>query len=299
MATGIGVEVGWAESAWQRRIVDVRPLTGGWTSTMSTLTGDDGDRAVLRLMTKEPWRRHAAGLLAREATVQQQLDGSPIPAPRSIALDLSGTAAGAPAHLMSWLPGRLRLDSATDDVLATLAQTLVDIHHFEPGRNRPRDYQSWAPPSKRVMSPWMRRPELWSRAFELLEQPAPDYAGRFLHRDFHLGNLLWSRGRISGVVDWVETSWGPADLDVAHASTYLAMLHGIEASVRFTDAYRRRTDACRDEDRFRYWNVMDIVGYLPDPVKVVQPWRDSGLDISDDLARGRLEQRLEHVLRAG
>jgi len=42
---------------------------------------------------------------------------------------------------------------------------------------------------------------------------------------------------------------------------------------------------------------MDIVGYLPDPVKVVQPWRNAGRNISDELARSRLEQRLEHVLR--
>ena len=149
------------------------------------------------------------------------------------------------------------------------------------------------------MSAWVRRPPLWNHAFELLEQPPPAYSGTFLHRDFHLGNVLWSGGRISGVVDWVETSWGPADLDVAHAATCLAMLHGVEAAARFTDAHRRRADDRRDEDQFRYWNVMDIVGYLPDPVKVVQPWRDSGLDISDDLARRRLEQRLDHVLRAG
>ncbi|WP_433718594.1 hypothetical protein ACQP2Y_30395 [Actinoplanes sp. CA-051413] len=94
------------------------------------------------------------------------------------------------------------------------------------------------------------------------------------------------------MVDWVETSWGPADLDVAHAPTYLAMLHGAEAGDRFVHACRRRTGERPDE------NVMDIVGYLPDPAKVVQPWRDSGLPISDDLARHRLEQRLGDVLRA-
>ncbi|WP_250036713.1 phosphotransferase family protein [Paractinoplanes maris] len=290
--------VGWAESAWQRRIVQVRRLTGGWTSTMLGLTGEDGQRAVLRLMTRQPWRRHAAGLLAREATVHQQLDGSRIPAPSSIALDLSGDAAGAPAHLMSWLPGRLRLDSASDEVLRASAQMLATIHQFEPGPGRrPRTYQSWAPPGKHVRPGWAQRPALWNQAFELLGQPAPDYVGTFLHRDFHLGNLLWSRGRISGVVDWVETSWGPADLDVAHAATYLAMVHGVEAAAAFTSAYRRRADDRRDADVVRYWNVMDLVGYLPDPVKVAQPWRDSGLKISDDLARRRLEQRLEHVLR--
>ena len=285
-----GVEIDWAASVWLRRIIRVRPLTGGWTSTMLALTADNGEQAVLRLMTRQPWRRHAAGLLAREAAVQQHLAGTPIPAPRSLAVDLSGDAAGAPAHLMSRLPGRLCLDSAADDVLAAMAQVLAEIHRFDPGRERPRDYQSWAPPSKRVVPPWARRPTLWKRAFELLDQPSPPYAGTFLHRDFHLGNLLWSRGRISGVVDWVETSWGPADLDVAHAATYLAMLHGADAATRLTDSCGRRLD-----DAFRYWNVLDIVGYLPDPAKVAQPWRDAGLEIGDDLAGSRLEQRLESV----
>lgn len=292
------MEIDWAEAVWQRRVVEVCRLTGGWTSTMLALTADDGERAVLRLMTRQPWRRHAAGLLAREATVQRQLDGSRVPVPRSIAVDLSGDAAGAPAHLMSWLPGTLRLDSAADDVVRGLAAVLVDIHRVEPGRERPREYQSWAPAAKRVVPPWARRPALWERAFALLGQPAPAYAGRFLHRDFHSGNVLWSQGRISGVVDWVETSWGPADLDVAHAATYLAMVHGVDAADRFTQAYHRRADERRDEDRARYFAVLDVVGYLPDPVKVAQPWRDCGLDISDDLARDRLEQRLEQVLRA-
>jgi aminoglycoside phosphotransferase (APT) family kinase protein len=265
---------------------------------MLHLTGEDGEQAVLRLMTKEPWRRHASGLLGREAAVQQQLRSSDLPVPQSIALDLSGDAAGAPAHLMSWLPGRLCLDDASDDVLETVARTVGTIHRFEPGPDRPREYQSWAAPAKRVLPPWARRLPLWRAAFELLERPAPSYPGTFLHRDFHLGNLLWSGGLITGVVDWVETSWGPADLDVAHAANYLAMLHGAEAGTRFAHAYRRRTGARLDEEAFRYWNVMDIVGYLPDPAKVVQPWRDSGRPISDDLARHRLEQRLGDVLRA-
>ena len=182
--------------------------------------------------------------------------------------------------------------------MAAMARVLVNIHHFELGQDRPRDYQSWAPPSKRTVPSWARRTTLWDQAFQLLDQPTPAFAGTFLHRDFHLGNLLWLEGHISGVVDWVETSWGPADLDVAHAATYLAMLHGVEAAARFTHAYRRRADDRHSDDQFRYWNVMDIVGYLPDPVKVVQPWRDAGRNISDELARNRLEQRLEHVLRA-
>ena len=278
--------IDWAETTWGRRVADVRPLSGGWTSTMLGLTASDGEQAVLRLMTRQPWRRHAAGLLTREAAVQSQLAGSPIPAPRSLGLDLSGDAAGAPAHLMSRLPGRLCLDSAATGTLAALARTLAAIHRFDPGPHRPREYQSWAAPAKRVVPLWSEHGARWEEAFAVLEQPAPAYVGTFLHRDFHLGNVLWSHGRISGVVDWVETSWGPAELDVAHAAACLAMLHGPAAATSF----------CGSAPRVRYWHVMDIVGYLPDPAKMAQPWRDAGRDVGDDLARRRLEQWLGHVL---
>ncbi|WP_442818505.1 phosphotransferase [Streptomyces sp. NBC_01320] len=57
----------------------------------------------------------------------------------------------------------------------------------------------------------------------------------------HPGNVLFTgpdgNPRVSGVVDWVETSWGPADLDVAHCSTALAVLHGVPAGMRFADLY--------------------------------------------------------------
>ncbi len=98
------------------------------------------------------------------------------------------------------------------------------------------------------------------------------------------------------MVDWVETSWGPAELDVAHASTYLAMLHGPETASRFTSLYRELSPRSASTPDWRFWHVMDIVGYLPDPSKVVHPWRELGLAIGDDLARDRLEQHLASLL---
>lgn len=101
---------------------------------------------------------------------------------------------------------------------------------------------------------------------------------------------------MSGVVDWVKTSWGPCALDVAHCTTYLAMLHGQEAATRFEAAYRGLTDDPGEDDHVRYWQVMEVVGYLPDPTKVVQPWRDLGHAVTDEQARARLEQHLAAAL---
>ena len=263
---------------------------------MLRLTGYDGTFAVLRLMTRQPWRRHAPGLLGREAAVQRELTTTGVPAPTSIAVDPDGRSAGLPAHLMSWLPGTVELGRADDRLLRRLAELAAAIHRIVPTGARPRDYQSWAGPTKWVVPDWARRPDLWRRAFALLDRDPPGYRGTFLHRDLHLGNVLWQDGRVTGVVDWVETSWGPAELDIAHAGTYLAMLHGPAAADRFIALHREHTGTADEPDRGRYWHVMDIVGQLPDPTKITQPWRDLGRPVSDELARTRLEQRLAAVL---
>lgn len=290
--------VSWVEGAWGRTVEDFSPLRGGWTSTILGLRADDGERAVLRIMTREPWRTHAAGLLGRESEIQRQLAGTDVPAPMSIALDVSGEEAGQPAHLMSRLRGSVDLVRSDEVFLTRLAGLLVAIHAFDPGAARPREYQSWAVPAKRVVPGWSRRPHLWEQAFALLCEEPPPYQGTFLHRDFHVGNVLWEGGDVSGVVDWVETSWGPRGLDVAHCTTYLAMLHGVETAHRFARIYRELAQDSEDPREQRYWDVMDVVGYLPDPVKVVQPWRDLGRDITDELTRERLEEHLMSLLGA-
>lgn len=285
----------WAERAWGREVRRVDPLRGGWTSTMLRLTDVDGETAVLRLMTRDPWRRHGPGLVAREAAVQTLLAGTSVRAPVSLASDPGGSAAGDPAHLMTALPGRLELTRVDDAILERLARTLADVHAVDPGAARPRDYQSWAMPEKRVVPDWTGRAAAWAEAFGMLDGPPPTYDGTFLHRDFHLGNVLWTDSEVSGVVDWVETSWGPAALDVAHAATYLAMLHGPDSAAAFVEAYHRAGGA-GPEPEDHYWQVMDLVGYLPDPGKVVRPWRDQGIEVDDATVRARLEQRLVDVL---
>ena len=90
---------------------------------------------------------------------------------------------------------------------------------------------------------------------------------------------------MSGVVDWVETSIGPAWLDVAHCCTNIAIGHGSDAADRFAAAYVARTG----REPQPYFDVMDIVGFLP------PPGRDGF--ITDAGERRRLEERLRTVLR--
>lgn len=275
----------WAGSELGSPVVSSEALDGGMTSTMLALRHDDGTDSVLRLMTAEPWRTHGAELTARERDAQLAMDATPVPAPTSLALDAEGVVAGAAAHLMSRLPGAplLEVDDAAVLAMADLLATIHAQHPQQPFRT----FQSWAWPAKWVVPTWSRHPESWRRAFTVLAGPAPAYEPTFLHRDFGHRNLLWSDGAVSGVVDWVETSTGPAWLDAAHAASNLAVVHGAGRARAFLDAY----DAMAAGPADPYWLVMDAVGYLPPPGKAPMFGRAEQLE--------RLDDWLHHLVGGG
>lgn len=251
--------IAWAAGVLGAEVTDAVALAGGLTSTILALTDTSGQRTVLRLMTEEPWRTHGAELTTRERAAFQALTDTPLPAPRSIALDAAGAATGVAAHLMTRLPGvpTREAGSGTVSAMAGLLARIHDVVSVAPFRH----FQSWAWEAKWVVPPWTTHPESWQRAFAILAGEPPAYAPTFLHRDFGHRNLLWCGGEISGVVDWVETSTGPAWLDAAHAATNLAVDFGPEPARAFLQQY---AGLAREAPQ-QYWLVMDAVGFLPVP----------------------------------
>ena len=266
-------------------ITAVRELAGGWTSTMLALTAAPGGEFVLRLMSREPWRSHGAGLTTRECEIQRMLADTPVPAPHTVALDADGRSCGLAAHLMTLVPGRIDVDRIDRSFIGELADVLVTIHQVEP-TIEVREYQSWAWETKFQTPGWARDPGLWSDAFALLRTKPPAFEPCFIHRDFQPRNVLISGRRISGVVDWVETSMGPAWLDVAHCATNIAIIHGNDAAATFEAAYTVRTGI----EAERYFDVMDVVGFLPPPGK-------KGFFVDGGQENRRLEDRLRFVMQ--
>ncbi|MGW1497026.1 alpha/beta fold hydrolase [Streptomyces mirabilis] len=274
-----------------RSVRESTALRGGWSSQMRRLTLDDGTGLVLRSFVKPFYRRHAPGLLAREASVLTLLAPyEDVPTPELHAVDAAAEHCDHPSLLMSSLPGRVRVDEEDlDRRIDLLARQLARIHSVVPA-DRPRPYQAWTSP-ERVRAP---RGALWERAVDVIRREPPTYEGCFLHRDFHPGNVLFTGAgdtlRISGVVDWVETSWGPADLDVAHCSTALALLHGEAYGLGFRARYeahggRRPADA----EEHLYWRLLDALAYSPDAEKLAVPWRELGrTDLTPELLGERL-----------
>lgn len=257
---------------------------------------------VLRSFVKPFYMKHAWGLLTREADVLRLLAGTSVPTARLHAVDAAAEHCDHPSLVMSLLPGSVRLDAAGIDFEhRLLARQLTTLHGLRiPERARPRTYQAWTSPERVRVPETPGRPEVWQQAVDVIRRQPPAYRPCFLHRDFHPGNVLFSGYgpdlEITGVVDWVETSWGPADLDVAHCSTALALLHGADEGLRLSDHYTAAGGTLDDDPAAHlYWRVLDALAFAPDAEKVAAPWRQLG---RADLTPTVLTRRLEEYLAA-
>lgn len=288
------------------RVAGTEALHGGITAEMRRLTigtRDGGTRdLVLRSFVDPYFVEQSEDLLTREAYALTLLAGTAVPAPGPVAVDATAKHCEYPSLLMSHLPGRTVLDDEELEArVPLLARQLVAIHALRPA-DRPQEYKAWTT-ADNVVPPSGADPVTWAAAADVIRKPAPPYEGRFLHRDFHPGNVLFDVSppstagpRITGVVDWVRTSWGPADLDVAHCSSNLAMLHGPAWGLRFAEAYEEAGEVlAATEDERLYWRLLDALAFASDAEWVARPWREAG---RAELTTRAVEERLDAYVAA-
>lgn len=256
----------WVEQAVGAPVVSQQALEGGMSSAVHLLTtGAAGlDRVVLRryvldwVVTEEP---HIPG---NEALALQLVADNPdgIPAPRLIASDPDGSQLGVPATLMTALPGSLVWDPPKRTPwLRALAELAVRIHAL-PAPSRLAD---WSPyePYARTPPPWSEHPDAWLTAYELWDGPPPPSERVLVHRDFHPGNVLWSDGAITGVIDWVSTCAGPPEEDISHCRANLAAHHGQDWADEFLEIWQGLTGK---RDYHPYWDLTSVVSFDHDQV---------------------------------
>jgi aminoglycoside phosphotransferase (APT) family kinase protein len=104
-------------------------------------------------------------------------------------------------------------------------------------------------------------PDVWRRAHEMARaEVAPGDAQTFIHRDFQHFNVLWERGRLSGIVDWVNAATGPPELDVGHCRLNLAVLFSAAWAERFLVAYEAEAGRTVDPT----WDVTALLSFGPE-----------------------------------
>ncbi|ONK14379.1 aminoglycoside phosphotransferase family protein [Streptomyces sp. MP131-18] len=288
------------------RITRIEALHGGITAEMRRLTvgtRDGGTRHLVLRSFVDPFHvERAEDSLTGESGALTLLTGTAVPAPGLVAVDPTAAHCEYPSLLMTHLAGRTVLDDeGLEARVPLLARQLVAIHALRPAE-RPRKYGTLTTADS-VVVPDGADAAAWTAAIDVIREPAPPYEGRYLHRDFQPGNVLFdvppagpAAARITGVVDWAGTSWGPADLDVAHCSVNLALLHGPTWGLRFPEAYEEAGGvlAASASER-RYWLVRDALASSEEVESVSQPWREAG---RTELTARAVEERLDAYVTA-
>ena len=252
------------------------------SSTVLRCSTRSGRELVLRLFTNRRWLTAEPDLAAHEAAALHMAAKLPLPTPDLVAVDLDGGSAGAPAVLMTALPGEVLVPHRPSrDWLQTLADIAVLIAAADHEGLGWR-YDPWLP---RQMAFPVDGAAGWARAAAIVAAGLPDEPVVLLHRDHHPLNLLFQGSQLSAVVDWVNACVGPAPVDVAHCRLNLVAMYGEEAA----DAVR---DRWCDRTGWSYNPIWDLVSALSMlPLTPYAPWSDCGI-VLDQAERERRTTRL-------
>jgi aminoglycoside phosphotransferase (APT) family kinase protein len=276
------------------RVVGWTRLTGGLTSIVHRLTVERNgrrDQYVLRWWVPdsegEPWSARAVPL---EAAALTKLEGSDIPAPRLIG-STTDPALGGPAVLMTRVPGTMQLmPRDRDRWLRQMAHMLARIHALDLDG---QPFESWLDRSQLSPPPDASRADIWREAIALVAEERAPARTCFLHRDYQHFNMLWSRERLTGVVDWIEACVGPPEADVGHCRLNLTVLFSAALANGFRAIYEaesgRRVDA--------WWDVHALLSYGPSWQQFLPIQIDGRAPLDVQGMTGRMEEVLEGALR--
>lgn len=249
---------------------------------------------VLRLFTNVDWLQDEPDLAEHEAAVLIKAQKAGLPAPELIAYAPDDTECGTPAVLMSFIEGKIELrPDDFENWLTQLAERLAEVHRVSADDFR-WEYFSWT--EKNGLKPpiWSKHPELWERAIEMGLSEPPAHEPVFIHRDYHPTNVLWSSGKLCGIVDWVNGCRGPASVDLSHCRGNLVNMYGPLIAEKFLTAYRRVVGP--GFVHHPYWDIDSILDGLPEP-GYYPPWQDFGLGrIKQDVLRARQDEYLKTIM---
>ncbi|MCA1634780.1 MAG: aminoglycoside phosphotransferase family protein [Acidobacteria bacterium] len=279
-------------------IESVTPLAGATSSSLHAVRLRHGGgvvELVLRRFVDAAWLALEPDLALHEASSLLKAARAGVPTPELVSFDEDGAKCGVPATLTTLLPGRVELSpSSLEDWTYRLAEPLTCIHAIEA-----EDYAwSYYPYIKLAgLEPpeWSAHPEHWERAIEVVRGPRPESRECFIHRDYHPNNVLWNEGRVSGVIDWVNSCRGAAGFDAAWCRLNLAQLYGVAGADMFLGAYRSLAGA--GFEYHPYWDLIAIVEILPGPPGVYEGWPAFGVThLNGELIRERLDEYLSSLV---
>jgi len=232
----------WVETAVAATVVHSQQVDGGVASVIDrvTVVDDEGRRRRL-ILRRVPPRPGVTGHdptaeITGETTALRRLHPSRL-TPVLLAADPQGVHCGVPASLQSVLPGHpVVAPKEAFGWARSLAGSVLELADLGVGCDDLNPFVPWTTAEPRPPS-WSSSPSSWELVIGALDRRLPP-AGppQFVHRDFHPGNILFSDGNVSGIVDWVHACRGPLEVDVSRCRVEIALLAGVAAADGFLEA---------------------------------------------------------------
>jgi aminoglycoside phosphotransferase (APT) family kinase protein len=223
---------------------------------------DRGGKAIEAVLRVGDTSSHQQ--LATEAAALAFAEEHELAAPRLLAVDLDGKAAGRPVLLTTVLAGSSRIPAAASPGrLRTVGAAAAMLHAVaatpRPGlplRTRPLEDVDFAA---------ARRASGSTGLLDLAEErvgevPVPAGATVFVHGDLWQGNTLWRGEALVGMVDWDAAGVGHPGIDLGTLRLDAAILFGLPAAAEVLDGWRRATGQAAEA--VAYW---DVVAALTSP----------------------------------
>jgi aminoglycoside phosphotransferase (APT) family kinase protein len=256
------------------RVTGVRRLRGGLDAAMHTFTlaGPEGPRRLVLRRFRQWGREPAAEIAGRTYRTLDALAALDVAAPRPVWLDAAGEWFGTPALVMTREPGRAWMNP-TDLTpwLEQFAGALARLHQLRLDGVDLRFLHTPEEQTARLFT-WMERHTAGDRHpdCEIVRETLRDWRARLRpaptvlhHGDYWAGNTLWSRGRLTAIVDWDGATLGYPGMDVGYARMDLSVFRGLAVGDAFLAAYE--AEAGGRIPQLAVWELLGAARALPDP----------------------------------
>lgn len=277
------------------RLLSAIPAAAAFTNSVhilrcASLSGGEVRLAVKRMSDDPDPERAAADFHGLRIARKHG-----IPAPEPLYLDRTGDLLGLPGIVTGFIEGEQV--SRPEDVRAwavDIARMLLRVHDARPSaEDRSQIYDGREMGLYFLGGHWpetMAGHPLTAPIFEAvleLRTSLRHVRPVFLHMDYWPGNILWSQGRISGLVDWDASSYGDPALDVGYFRMNM-YLRGIkEAAGIFLDYYESESGPV---ENLGFWELACAARPLPAPARWLLEFYETQ-DVSAIVSRAEADFR--------
>jgi aminoglycoside phosphotransferase (APT) family kinase protein len=289
----------WVGQQLGGEVVATRRLKGGISTSTRAVTVErpDGTRrhAVLRTFVRDGWLRAEPDLAAREAALLEVLEQAGVPAPRLLGVDADGTESGSVCLIMTLERGRpVHAPADRSRWIRGLVDAMVRVHDVSPPAiPNLRDQRARLDLHVREATPQRYGMQVDAALWALVAQHWPMVTQRratLLHDDYHPGNVLWSRGRLTSVVDWTGAGFGEPASDACYLRQDVALVCGSDAGDEVIAAYEAAVGAPVPDRPF--WELLAATRAKG----AEEWWWGSYVDFGVAVTLPEVERRLERLI---